>query len=609
MTGAQSDIVERLRWRFIFSGCGICVVSLLLTILSQWFSYDQSRFGKPHLVFFGLMSVGFVLNMVGLHAAVCLRRDAVVRNWLLLFGLVARLLLLPSHPIQEVDIYRYVWDGAVLAEGGNPFQFSPRDVLAAQSPMGDRELDGLCVLKSSSESLHRCLSRIHYPHLTTIYPPVSQVVFAAAAIVTPNSVSLPVRRTVMKVFIVLFDMLTLLGLIWLLQKLGKPPGWAVVYAWSPLVLKEFANSGHLDAIAIAFATWAVAFWVVAVQERSNGRLLAAAALLGLGVGAKLYPVVMVPVIVVSVWRTFGARWVFATGMVFLVVSATSLAPMLTSTPKPLEVKATSQVDMPEKVDVPTLLSNDSASTEQVEHMTPPLIDELTSANSDPPLPDDFDVVVANKAPVYEPTPKRKADAAETGDGLSAFMQRWRMNDFIFKVIHENLRRSSRAWFVIVPEAVRTRIVSSVMEVFSMEEPSATFAVARSLTVVVHLAIVAWLSVLAFRVSPRRLPGLAFLCIAWFWYLLPTQNPWYWIWAMPLLPFVRQRSWLLVAGLAVIYYLRFWLRDDFGDGPVLGTSYSGGQFFAYVVVWIEHLPVLLLLAWECWGRRRRKSSAA
>ena len=45
--------------------------------------------------------------------------------------MISRLLLLPSHPIQEIDLYRYIWDGEVSAAGVSPWEFSPAQVLAA----------------------------------------------------------------------------------------------------------------------------------------------------------------------------------------------------------------------------------------------------------------------------------------------------------------------------------------------------------------------------------------------------------------------------------------------------------------------------------------------
>ena len=82
---------------------------------------------------------------------------------------------------------------------------------------------------------------------------------------------------------------------------------------------------------------------------------------------------------------------------------------------------------------------------------------------------------------------------------------------------------------------------------------------------------------------------AFLTVAWFWLLLPTLNPWYWSWAMPLVVFARGRAWLAVSGLALMYYLRCWLVYHFSDVPLLGTGYTGPSFFDYVVTWFEFGP--------------------
>ena len=85
----------------------------------------------------------------------------------------------------------------------------------------------------------------------------------------------------------------------------------------------------------------------------------------------------------------------------------------------------------------------------------------------------------------------------------------------------------------------------------------------------------------------------FLTLAWFWLLCPTQNPWYWTWALPLLPFARSRVWMAVSGFVLLYYLRFWLTYDWADTSVLGTGYMGSAFFDFVVTWLEFAP------WFAW----------
>ena len=76
--------------------------------------------------------------------------------------------------------------------------------------------------------------------------------------------------------------------------------------------------------------------------------------------------------------------------------------------------------------------------------------------------------------------------------------------------------------------------------------------------------------------------------------------------VPLLPFARNRAWLAVSGLVLLYYLKFWLKAHFLDPPLLGTHYNGVYFFHFVVVWFEHAPYLLALfvSW-CWGRNARR----
>ena len=89
-----------------------------------------------------------------------------------------------------------------------------------------------------------------------------------------------------------------------------------------------------------------------------------------------------------------------------------------------------------------------------------------------------------------------------------------------------------------------------------------------------------------------------LSLARFWLTCPTQNPWYWCWVLPFLPFARYRTWYVVAAMTMLYYLRFWLTAHYPDPPVLGTPYGGAYFFYFVIAWVEFAPVLcvLLLEW-------------
>jgi hypothetical protein len=179
-----------------------------------------------------------------------------------------------------------------------------------------------------------------------------------------------------------------------------------------------------------------------------------------------------------------------------------------------------------------------------------------------------------------------------------------MNDFIFLVIVENLKPTDDlsaqqlAWFSIVPNSVRQRLTLAVSERFGAAPTEVPFLVTRAITALLFFIVAIWL---AWRAA--RTPDIAnfceagFLTIAWFWLLCPTQNPWYWTWALPLLPFARGRAWLAVSGLVLIYYLRFWLSYHWPETHVLGTGYVGHAFFDFVVTWIEFAP---WFGWLCVG---------
>ena len=69
-----------------------------------------------------------------------------------------------------------------------------------------------------------------------------------------------------------------------------------------------------------------------------------------------------------------------------------------------------------------------------------------------------------------------------------------------------------------------------------------------------------------------------------------------------MPFARYRTWLAVAAVTMLYYLRFYLNAHYPDPPVLGTPYDGAYFFYFVIAWIEFAPVFLALVVEwLWAR--------
>jgi alpha-1,6-mannosyltransferase len=181
---------------------------------------------------------------------------------ILLVGVAMRILLLPGTPVSN-DLFRYIWDGRVQAAGVNPYLHVPND--AALSGLRDA-------------AIYPYINRVDYA--PTIYPPSSQIVFYLVTRISEAPIA-------MKGAMLAFEALAVWTMLQLLALRGLPHSRILLYAWHPLPLWEFARSGHVDIVAIAFLLLAF----LAVERRSP--ILAGVAL-GAGVLVKYIPVVTAP---------------------------------------------------------------------------------------------------------------------------------------------------------------------------------------------------------------------------------------------------------------------------------------------------------------------------
>ena len=172
----DQDSVEapgKSEWRITFA---LIVIGLLSSSiygvvcwLSAGFLYDLPDIGRPILLTLSLFVTTFLLYVLALRLGVKSRteRPAIVLS----FAIVFRVITLFSHPIQEVDIYRYVWDGIVFTSGVSPFDYSPQQVLEASPSVASKDLSELVSLRDSSPAIRQVLERVHFGELPTVYPP------------------------------------------------------------------------------------------------------------------------------------------------------------------------------------------------------------------------------------------------------------------------------------------------------------------------------------------------------------------------------------------------------------------------------------------------------
>jgi len=195
---------------------------------------------------------------------------------ILLVAAAARIpLAIGPPPRLSDDLYRYLFDGATLAAGHNPYRDAPADLLqrpAAEFPVLPDDLaTGLDIA-----------AQVNHPHLVTIYQPTSQWMFAALWSLRWDQDGIDTFR----VGFAIFDLLIVAMLLAKLAGDGRSLWWAALYAWHPLAITEIAQSGHQDAIGIAMLLAALLCVDRAVVLRSVAAAALAGVMLALSIAVK-----------------------------------------------------------------------------------------------------------------------------------------------------------------------------------------------------------------------------------------------------------------------------------------------------------------------------------
>lgn len=160
--------------------------------------------------------------------------------------------------IYDNDVWRYLWDGHLTANGISPYEATPQDVIA----LAEDGVEPYAALLEE-EVWWDVVDNVSFQGYTTVYPPLSQYLFGLSNRLAPASVF------VWKSLVVLADLGTCWVLLSLLGAQGVPRPFVLLYAWNPLVIKEFAGSGHADAVMVFLMTLAL---LLLVRKRSASAL-------------------------------------------------------------------------------------------------------------------------------------------------------------------------------------------------------------------------------------------------------------------------------------------------------------------------------------------------
>ena len=199
-------------------------------------------------------------------------------------GVLCRLSLVPVPPYTTHDVTRYLFDGAMVLAGFDPYT----------TPPGDLRLLPLHAVWPSA------VEHARYP---TLYPPLALWAFASCARLGPE-----VAWLAWKSIVALASLVTMR----VARGLMSPPGYALL-ALSSLLVLEGGVGAHVDVLCVMAV-------MLAVSETAP---IARGAWIGVGVLLKLSPITLLPPLLVyalpAPWRAlrlfFGALSVIAFGYV------------------------------------------------------------------------------------------------------------------------------------------------------------------------------------------------------------------------------------------------------------------------------------------------------
>ncbi len=243
----------------------IAILIAAAVILEAMYAWLH-RCGNLEFFVVETIAVGLLGGVVYLLVIFALEHTPESRNslWLLLAaGILFRVTLWPLVPTLSSDLYRYRWDGEAQLRGLNPYLAQP----------DDPNLDDM--LNSND------IYELHMPamDMPTIYPPLAEEVFKFTARYLPTT-------ALFKLPMELCDICVMVLLAFWLRAEGGRAYQLAIYAWNPLVIVEFAGSGHSDALALAALVGA--FVIIKSRRTLSTLLLAVATLL------KSFPVLLFP---------------------------------------------------------------------------------------------------------------------------------------------------------------------------------------------------------------------------------------------------------------------------------------------------------------------------
>ncbi len=198
---------------------------------------------------------------------------------ILVLAILFRLPFLFSTPELSDDVYRFIWDGRLMSEQINPYEFSPTDLPDEMKLKIDRD----------GELFSRLNSKQYY----SVYTPLNQGLFWIVDLLSTSRLKSSIFWY--HLIYILVDVMAIVLMQKILLQLSMPRSRIMWYAFNPLLIIEATGNLHVEGLVLCFLLAALAFF----RNKFAALFFYAAALL------KLVPIIFTPLALLSRnWRHY-----------------------------------------------------------------------------------------------------------------------------------------------------------------------------------------------------------------------------------------------------------------------------------------------------------------
>jgi len=194
-------------------------------------------------------------------------------KFLVIVGILFRLVFLIAEPNLSQDFYRFIWDGELIKQGINPYLHTP-----------DQLIENSKFQIPNSSILHEGMGKLSARHYSN-YPPVNQILFAVATCLGMGKVMASIIW--LRLMIIAADVGILFFGQKLLQTLNLSPHLIFWYFINPLVIIELTGNLHFEGVMLFLFIWAI-------QLMATGKYLKAAPVYAVSILLKLVPMLFLP---------------------------------------------------------------------------------------------------------------------------------------------------------------------------------------------------------------------------------------------------------------------------------------------------------------------------